>query len=392
MKKKILLFCDFYLPSVKAGGPLRSIATIIDCLKTQSDVLVVTRNHDLNESRPYEDIEPNRLYQRDGYQIIYFLPNKIVSSVRDLLQKNQFDVIYLNSFFSPKMSIFTLLTFKLLKIKNTRVIISPRGEFGLGALFIKKPRKKIFLFLFRHLVKNNFIEWHATSDQEGIEIKNVIGKNANVTVLPNLVSHALLHEPVNNKKTNYLNMVFLSRICKKKNLHYALESLATVKGNVTLDIYGLIQEPDYWQVCLDIIKKLPNHIQVKYCGECDPSLVLTTLKEYDLFILPTLNENYGHVIVESLAAGCPVLLSDQTPWHDLSKHNAGWEYSLSQPEKFVRKIDELVLMNTEKYEQYKNAALDYYKNNIMNDVLENKYQEFFIGRRDAIYRVSEGLT
>jgi hypothetical protein len=41
------------------------------------------------------------------------------------------------------------------------------------------------------------------------------------------------------------------------------------------------------------------------------------LAEYDLFLFPTLGENYGHVISEALASGCPVVISDQTPWRNL---------------------------------------------------------------------------
>ena len=35
---------------------------------------------------------------------------------------------------------------------------------------------------------------------------------------------------------------------------------------------------------------------------------------HDLFVFPTLGENFGHVIYESLMCGTPVLVSDNTPW------------------------------------------------------------------------------
>jgi glycosyltransferase involved in cell wall biosynthesis len=37
-------------------------------------------------------------------------------------------------------------------------------------------------------------------------------------------------------------------------------------------------------------------------------------RQYDLFVFPTRGENFGHVIIESLSVGTPVLLSDRTPW------------------------------------------------------------------------------
>ena len=51
-----------------------------------------------------------------------------------------------------------------------------------------------------------------------------------------------------------------------------------------------------------------------YHGELQPDAVVTTFARYDAFAFPTLGENFGHVIAESLSAGCAVICSDQTPW------------------------------------------------------------------------------
>jgi glycosyltransferase involved in cell wall biosynthesis len=39
--------------------------------------------------------------------------------------------------------------------------------------------------------------------------------------------------------------------------------------------------------------------------------------------MPTLNENFGHSILESFCAGCPVIISDQTPWNGLQAIKVG---------------------------------------------------------------------
>ena len=52
------------------------------------------------------------------------------------------------------------------------------------------------------------------------------------------------------------------------------------------------------------------------------------LFEYHFFILPTLGENFGHVFIEALAAGCPLIISNRTPWLELEKKGIGWDIPL----------------------------------------------------------------
>jgi glycosyltransferase involved in cell wall biosynthesis len=57
-----------------------------------------------------------------------------------------------------------------------------------------------------------------------------------------------------------------------------------------------------------------------------------------MFFFPTRGENYGHVIAESLSVGTPVLISDQTPWRELSSDGLGWDLPLEAADIFLEKI------------------------------------------------------
>lgn len=376
MKKKILILCDFFLPSVKAGGPLRSIVALVELLKSNTDITIITRDHDLCVATPYEGIVSDCVQEKDGYRISYLSKKNILKKIYQHLQKNTYDIVYCNSFFSPKFSVMPQFML-MLKNQQPRIIISPRGELGSGALLIKSIRKKWYIPLFKFLYAKKRTEFLAASEQEKKEIEVIFKKQFTVTAIANLVSYPAVQHITNNKIENQLNMIFVSRLSKKKNLLYALNILKSVSQTIRFTIFGLIEDQEEWNACLAVISLLPQNIGVVYQGELHPDCVVETLKSYDLFFLPTLNENYGYAIVEALAAGCPVLLSDQTPWHDLSSHDAGWEFSLSQPEKFVSKINELSAMNNAEYARYKLGALNYYKNNVVDSSLEDKYKHEF---------------
>lgn len=369
-KQTLLILCDFYLPSVRAGGPVRSISAIISPLKKDFDITVITRDHDIGIATPFEQ---NQLHH-DGYRVLYFSDTKLMFGIREILKKQRFDIIYFNSFVAPRMTIFTLLY--LFFKRKPRMIISPRGELGSGALVIKSKRKKIYIAIFKKLFLKS-VEFLAASDSEKNEIQIALGKKAKTMVLSNLTTHVQANELTNLKIENNIHIVFLSRISRKKNLLGAIEILSQVKGSMHFDIIGPIEDEPYWNECQMAIKKLPVNIQANYRGSCDPDNVTNTLKSYDLFFLPSWNENYGHVIVESLAVGCPVLLSDQTPWHDLKNNDAGWEYALCTPELFAEKIDQLITLNNAQYNQYKNAALQYYLKNIAHTDLDKSYMTYF---------------
>ena len=71
--------------------------------------------------------------------------------------------------------------------------------------------------------------------------------------------------------------------------------------------------------------------------------------KYDVFYFPTKSENFGQVIWESLSCGCPVLISDQTPWNNIENHHVGWVRSLSMVENFSKVLQGIIDNNLEYY-------------------------------------------
>ena len=71
---------------------------------------------------------------------------------------------------------------------------------------------------------------------------------------------------------------------------------------------------------------------------------LHQLSESHFFVLPTLNENFGYVFIEALAAGCPLLVSENTVWKDIEQRGVGWQIPLKRTDLWVDQINECVAM------------------------------------------------
>jgi lactate dehydrogenase-like 2-hydroxyacid dehydrogenase len=75
--------------------------------------------------------------------------------------------------------------------------------------------------------------------------------------------------------------------------------------------------------------------------------------------------------------GCPVLISDRTPWNRMEEKGIGHEISLSSMGRFSHIIKLYCSYNKDEYLLVRNKVIDYVSNNMSQDILEDKYKQFF---------------
>ncbi len=63
---------------------------------------------------------------------------------------------------------------------------------------------------------------------------------------------------------------------------------------------------------------------IVFVGELRGSMKKAAFAAASLFVLPSLSENFGQVVLESLAAGVPAMVTHACPWQGLESHNCGW--------------------------------------------------------------------
>ena len=375
--KKILIVTSIFLPGYKAGGPVKSIKNFVEALGEKYDLSIVTTDRDLGESEGYKGIKKDIVLKKKKYKVIYTTPsNRNVRFYKKSLE-DYYDVIYINSLFS-KLSILFLLMVNLKFIKANKVIIAPRGELAPSALELKSLKKKVFLSTFKNLKLYKKIYFQATSEEEFNFISKHMEKNfKGIYFLPNITG---IVEATNSsiKVENELSIVYISRIHPIKNLNYILEvlkELSDEEKKIRLHIFGPLEDNQYYSQCRKTIDKLPENISVEYKGELPQNKVQETICKYNLFFLPTKGENFGHSIVEALLTGTPVLISDQTPWSDVSRYGAGNAFNLEDKEAFLKYIVKICEIDHNAFVEISKNVNNFVKDKIQDNKIIEGYEE-----------------
>ena len=335
---RVLALVDWYLPGEKAGGPVRSIDALVHRLAGQAHFDVVARDRDLGDRRPYPDVTSGVWVCGDLERRRYLRPRdaRPLAMLR-LLRRTPHDVLYLNTLYSAPFALYPLILRRLRLLRRKRVLLAPRGQLDPGALTISATKKRAYLRILSALGLFGNVEWHASSAGEAAHIRGLV-PGAAIHVAPNLRCPTDVPERAPSPSGG-VRLVFLSRISPKKNLDAALQILADCAAPISFDIYGELEDLPYWRRCRDMIDALPANVTCRYHGAVPHADVGAVLASYDVLLLPTRAENFGHVIAEALEAGCLPLVSDRTPWRGLTSHNAGWDLPLDDLPAFSAAIE-----------------------------------------------------
>ncbi|MHB8208956.1 XrtY-associated glycosyltransferase XYAG1 [Mucilaginibacter sp.] len=319
---KILQLSASYKPAYIYGGPTMSVSMLAEQLIIAgADVTVYTTTANGLTELPVDIANPILI---DGVKVIYF---KRVTKDHTHLSPSllthlwrtahDYDVIHIHAWWNL-VSVLGCLVALICKVP---VIISPRGTLSNYSFHNKNNNIKSLMhsWLGKPLLKKCFI--HTTSNNEQDVLKAMLPDNA-VFNIPNFIN--LTDEKFSGyMPADHLRLIFFSRIEQKKGLDILLDALKSVTIPYKLTIAG-----DGNSEYVNQLKKmaLDNGIasQVDWVGfQIDKKYQL--LYEHDVMILPSYDENFGNVVIESLSVGTPVLVSKAVGLADyVDKNHLGW--------------------------------------------------------------------
>ena len=170
---------------------------------------------------------------------------------------------------------------------------------------------------------------HATAKSEVDDIRRA-GYQGPVALIPNGVQIPQLIGEVNGPRRK--QVLFLSRIHPKKGIENLLRVWSSIEQNHAewhLVITG-VGAPEYEARLKEMSHSL-RVPRVRWTGPMYGAEKTKLYQESSLFVLPSYSENFGMVVAEALANGCPAIVSRGAPWAALEPEGCGWWVDNSVP-------------------------------------------------------------
>lgn len=340
---RVLVVAPYFLPAQHGGGPVRSISAMLRHVPEAFETSVLTRNADVGSVVPLTD-HPDELSEWAPGIVVRYVTTTSLRSVADAIRnvrRASPDIIFLNSFFDPLLSIALQLLTVVKFLRPRLLLLAPRGEFSPGALGLKAHKKAVYIGLYKALRLYRQVVWTASTEQEAADIRRAIDARAEIIVRENDVElPALAALPPKRDPRERLRLIHFGRCVPKKGLDIALEALKAVEAPIELDIFGHEEDALYTSKCKQIAAELTGRSRARFAGHIDPDSVRDTVRVYDAALFPTLGENFGHVIAEALSVACPVMVADTTPWSETVRRGGGIVVEPNTPQNWAKAMDD----------------------------------------------------
>jgi glycosyltransferase involved in cell wall biosynthesis len=229
------------------------------------------------------------------------------------------------------------------------------------------------VWLYRAFISKRCI-FHSTSELETLYIKKQFKHDVRIVEIPNFIE---LPDHANRDPQRYL--LFVGRIKPKKAIENLIEAAARsnefLRSDLVIKIAGR-GDRDY----LDRLRLLTCDLniadRVEFIGQIEGAAKDKLYADAYWTFMPSHTENFGMVVLESLAQNTPVFASKGTPWKILEDEKVGF-WSDNSPELLAQTIDRIIAMSTEEYDGYRRRGRAFVEEHF--DIKKNvhRWNEFY---------------
>lgn len=336
--KKVLIFSLAYFPHV--GGAEIALKEITDRI-SDIEFHMVTLNFG-NDAREEQigNICVHRIGNGASYlQKILFIPRAAAAAAR-LHRTQPFDAFWT----MMSYMLFPIVLLRVFRIRVPYLLSLQEGdpwEHMFNRWFIL-PFRPLLVTGFRNATTVQAISTYLArwARRMGFRGKGVI--------IPNGVNLATFsNEQHGVSVNNTTTLVTTSRIVHKNAIDDVIRALALLPDNVVFVIYGI--GPDE-TILKALAKNLGVEQRVKFKGHVDHLELPHALASCDIFVRPSRSEGMGISFVEAMAAGLPVIATQEggiadflfDAKRDPDKETTGWAVDRDSPKQIAEAVKEIL--------------------------------------------------
>ena len=316
----LLFVTPFYKPAYTYGGPTRSIPALAEGLASLGvEVTVYTTNANGKQNLPLDAGKPSYL---DGVEVVYFnrdIPGSYFYT-RQLgiachRNANIFDAIYVASNWAYPL----IPACKSAGNAKRPYIITPRTSFMQKTWKGKFLKKWVYHYGIERRLINRAAAVHYTSDLECHE-STWLNLRPSSFIVPNPVDiREFAHLPQRGtfREAHHISLgekiiLYLGRIEARKGLDLTLSAFAQIASDFPTSRLVLAgpDEDNYSVTLRELAAQLGIAERVQFTGYLNSHQRLEAYADSDIFILSSRSENFGMAVVEAMACGLPVIVSD----------------------------------------------------------------------------------
>ena len=357
--KRILIFSLNYYPKYIGGAEvaIKEITDRLSCEAFEFDMVTLRFDSSLPEYERIGNINIHRIgFSRKEAEIkdlskfplflnkIYFQFGATIKAF-SLHRKKKYDAIWAMMAHSCGVP---ALFFKLL-LPNIRFILTLQE--GDPPEYIKKKMGLIYPIFKQSFIRADIIQ--VISNFLGNWARDM-GYRGDIEVIPNAVdtkyfSNVLSGEELTSVKEivgikeGDIFLITTSRLVKKNGVDDVIRSLVYLPENIKFAILGIGPDFDYLE---GLVKKLSLGNRVVFLGQVEHSLLPKYLWASDIFIRPSLSEGMGNSFIEAMAAGLPVIATQEggiadflyDPEINKDKKPTGRAVKVRDPEDIARQV------------------------------------------------------
>ncbi len=276
-----------------------------------------------------------------------------------------FDLIHIHAWWNLVSILSAIIALR----RRVPVVISPRGTLSAYSFQHKNSAVKRNLHRLLSRLVLNRCHIHATSPQEETDLRHIT-RALSYTTLPNFVQLPQQTAHIGKQAARPFKLLFYSRIDAKKGLDLLLNALPLLHTPYRLTVAGT-GEDDYINYLRKLTETNHTHQYVDWIGFQNENK-FDLLRQHDLMILPSYNENFGNVVIESLSAGTAVLISKYVGLAEyVLQHHLGWVCDTT-PVSIAEGID-LISGRTQELQDINTNAPELIYNDFTGDALTKQY-------------------